>query len=238
MTETSAQIPTEVYLDFLGQTIQIHWNYHAILMVAIWMFLVPLCLISLRYFKPRPTKVGIQRKISTSHAEWNWFSSHKFGLYLAMLLSLGGMVVALVVSQKFSGSVHAIFGLLTIFLGCLQIVSSLLRGTHGGKYYYTADASDPKSWDGDHYNMSPRRRWFESYHRPAGYFTLFCAIGAIASGLMQFWMPVLFAIILLGFAAMFIVVIVFEYNGKHYDTYRAVFGNDPENPHNMNRKDL
>jgi hypothetical protein len=53
-------IPTEVYLDFLGRTITIHWDYHAILMVAVWFVLVPICIITIRFGKPKPTLNGIR----------------------------------------------------------------------------------------------------------------------------------------------------------------------------------
>ena len=40
-------IPTEVYLGFLGETITIHWDNHAYLMVFIWLVMVPLCVIAI-----------------------------------------------------------------------------------------------------------------------------------------------------------------------------------------------
>ena len=55
INQVEVHIPTEVHLDFLGQTIQIHWGYHALLMVGIWLVLVPICIITIRFGKPRPT---------------------------------------------------------------------------------------------------------------------------------------------------------------------------------------
>ena len=55
MIEKMPHIKEEVYLEFLGRTIDVHWNYHAILMVTIWLFLVPLFITIIRYGKPRPT---------------------------------------------------------------------------------------------------------------------------------------------------------------------------------------
>ena len=55
-------IPTEVYFDFLGMTIPIHWDYHAILMVAVWFVLVPICIITIRFGKPKPTLTGLHRE--------------------------------------------------------------------------------------------------------------------------------------------------------------------------------
>ena len=236
--EPQDHIPTEVYLGFLGRTIEIHWNYHAILMVAIWFVLVPICVISLRYYKPRPTKEGITVYRTIRRPEWIWFHIHQYGLNLAIFLSLAGMIVALVVSGGFSGSVHAIFGLVTIGLGVLQGVSAFFRGTHGGKYYNNADLNDPKAWEGDHYSMTRRRRRMETYHKTAGFFTLVAAAGAVGSGLMQYPMPVLAELIVVTSLGLLVVSIYREHRGKRYDTYRAVFGNDPEHPYNKEREGL
>jgi len=238
MNEGQSQIPTEVYLDFLGRTISIQWNYHAILMVGIWFMLVPLCIITIRYGKPKPTSFGIREEIRLTNTVWWWFSVHKFGFYLAIALSLAGLAVALTVSRGFSGSVHSIFGLTTIILGSLQIVSAWLRGTHGGRYYHNADPDDPSTWQGDHFDMTPRRQKFEAYHKTAGYFAGFFAVGAVASGLMQYPMPVLTGVILVTALVVLALCIVLEQKGLRYDGYRAAFGNSPDHPHNKARKDL
>jgi len=238
MNEGQTHIPTEVYLDFLGRTIEIHWNYHAILMFSIWFVMVPICIITIRFFKPRPSEFGITTKIKLTNIRWWWFNVHKYGLFLAIGLSLAGVAVALVVSRGFSGSVHSIFGITTITLGCLQVITALFRGTHGGRYYNNADPDDPATWHGDHFDMTLRRRLFEAYHKNAGYLAGFFAIGAVASGLMQYHMPVLTGIALVMALAVFSAWIVFEFKGMKYDGYRAVFGINPEHPHNKARKDL
>jgi len=238
MSKEASHIPTEVYLDFLGETINIHWDYHAIVMVSIWFILVPICIISIRFGKPKPKLHGITEAVKLTNPVWWWFSVHKYGLYLAVGLSLAALGVAMVVSSGFSGSVHSIFGITTVMLGCLQVISGWLRGKHGGRYYYTADPNDPDTWRGDHYDMTPRRQKFEAYHKTAGYFAGFFAVGAVASGLMQFPMPILTGVIL--FAGLFILglCIVLEYKGLRYDGYRAAHGNDPDHPYNLARKDL
>jgi hypothetical protein len=238
MSKEASHIPTEVYLDFLGETINIHWDYHAIVMVSIWFILVPICIISIRFGKPKPKPHGIKVAVKLTNPVWWWFSVHKYGLYLAVGLSLAALGVAMVVSSGFSGSVHSIFGITTVMLGCLQVISGWLRGKHGGRYYYTADPNDPDTWRGDHYDMTPRRQKFEAYHKTAGYFAGFFAVGAVASGLMQFPMPILTGVIL--FAGLFILglCIVLEYKGLRYDGYRAAHGNDPDHPYNLARKDL
>jgi len=233
-----SQIPTEVYLDFLGRTIQIQWGYHAILMFVIWLVLVPLSIISIRYCKPKPTPYGIREKIKLSNIAWSWFYVHKYVLYVAIGLLLVGVAVAVTVSRGFSGSAHSLFGIMAVVLGCLQVGSSWFRGTHGGRYYYTADPNDPSTWSGDHFNMTPRRRMFEAFHKNVGYFAGFFAVGAVASGLMQFPMSVLTVVMLATVFAIIVLCILLEFKGRRYDTYRSVFGNNPDHPYNKARKDL
>src|ERR1051325_9633878 len=96
-------IPTEVHFDFLGMTIPVHWDYHAILMVAVWFVLVPICIIPIRLGKPKPTLTGLHRKVAVKHIEWWWFSVHKYGLLFSISLALAGAIVAVTVSGGFSG---------------------------------------------------------------------------------------------------------------------------------------
>lgn len=236
MTEPMSHIPTEVYLGFLGRTIEIHWNYHALLMVGIWLLLVPFCVTVIRYFKPRPSEFGVTSKIRFSNPIWWWFNVHKYGLYTAVFLSLIGVALALVVSGGFSGSVHATFGILTVIMGCLQVISGMLRGTHGGKYYNNADPSDSATWRGDHYDRTIRRRIFEAYHKTTGYFTLFCALGAIGSGLMQYPMPLLTGFVFVIPFAFLAAWIWLEFHERSYDGYRAVHGYGMDHPYNKERE--
>lgn len=238
MTVAQPKIPTQVYLEFLGRTINVHWDYHAILMFAIWVVLVPLSIISIRYCKPKPTRYGIREKVRLSNTAWWWFFAHKYVLYFAIGLLLIGATLAITVSRGFSGSVHSLFGIITVVLGCLQVVSSWFRGTHGGRYYYTADQNNPSTWKGDHFNMTPRRRMFEAFHKNLGYFAGFFALGAVASGLTQYPMPVLTVVMLATVFAIIALCLVLEHRGRKYDTYRAVFGFDPDHPYNRARKDL
>jgi hypothetical protein len=231
-------MPTEAHIAFLGWTIPIHLDYHAILMVATWLVLVPLCIITIRFGKPKPTFNGIREKVSIRNIVWWWFSVHKYGLYLAVGLSLVGLAVAMIASKGFSGSLHATFGITTIVLGCLQVVSGWLRGTHGGRNYYTAVPDDPSTWRGDHYDMTSRRRRFEAYHKTAGYFTGFFAVGAVASGLTQYPMPGLLGVVVITAIVVFVLCVSLEYKGLRYDGYRAAHGCNPEHPYNQARKEL
>ena len=80
-----------------------HWNYHAMLMVAVWFVLVPICIVTIRFGKPKPTLNGIREKVALRNLVWWWFSVHKYGLMLAVGLALGGAAVALTVSGGLSG---------------------------------------------------------------------------------------------------------------------------------------
>jgi hypothetical protein len=86
--------------------------------------------------------------------------------------------------------------------------------------------------------MTSRRRRFEAYHKTAGYLTGFFAVGAAASGLMQFNLPVMAGVVLAAAGAVFVLWMVLEYQGRRNDSYRAVFGFDPDHPFNAQRKEL
>jgi len=120
VTEIQTHIPTEVHFEFLGMTIPIHWDYHAVLMVMVWFVLVPICIIVIRFGKPKPTLTGIHPKVSIRNGAWWWFSVHKYGLIFSISLALAGAIVAVTVSGGFSGSLHSMFGLTTVALGCLH----------------------------------------------------------------------------------------------------------------------
>ena len=231
-------IPTEVYVAFLDRTFEVHWDYHALLMMGIWFVLVPIGVVATRFFKPMPSTRGIAKGTGRLDRKLIWWTIHYLCLYAAIGLSLAGMAVAMVVSGGFSGTMHSVWGFATIGFGCLQIVSAWFRGSHGGKHGADSDPDDPATWRGDHFDMTPQRRWFEAYHKTAGYFTIALALGAVTSGLLHYWMPVLaiaLALILLGLLVLFILL---EGKGYRQDTYRSVYGNHPDNPYNKARKDL
>ncbi len=238
MHQIAPYVPKEVYLGFLGRTIEIHWDFHAYLMVFVWIFMVPLCILAIRFGKPRPTATGLHRKVAWYNPEWWWFTVHKYGLALAMTLSFAGGVVAVTVSKGFSGTVHSVFGILAVTLGVIQVLAGAVRGKHGGKNYYTAKPDDPATWFGDHYNMTTRRRIFEAYHKNAGYIAGWCALGAVGTGLMQYPMPWMLGIILFLLAVVAITAIVCDYIGIRYDGYRAAHGVDPEAPFNKERAEI
>ncbi|MCA8869228.1 MAG: hypothetical protein KDA67_11305 [Rhodobacteraceae bacterium] len=232
------EIPTEFTIGFLNRTIEIHWGLHAWLMFICWFVLVPFGVMSIRYLKTRPVPLGLPRGVGKFDPLFIWWVMHIWTLYTAIGLSLLGAAIALVVSGGFSGSVHSFFGIATVLFGTLQIVAAWNRGSHGGHNHLSSDPDDPSTWRGDHFDMTPKRRLFEAYHKPGGYFSVFLAIGAVASGLVQFWMPAIAITLGLIFIGGFVLIVFSEFRGYRYDTYRAVFGSHPDHPGNKKREGL
>lgn len=229
------EIPVEGRIPLLDLTIPIHWENHAILMFGIWFLLVPSAVMFLRFGKIAPSTYGIPR----GTPKWAWpelcWTVHKFALYLAILLGLGGAAFAMMLTGGFSATLHAWFGIAAIGLGAMQIVSAWFRGSHGGRKDPAANPEDRRTWGGDHFDMTPQRWWFEAYHKTAGYFALLLAMGAVATGLSQFWMPGL-AIGLGGIVAIALVLaVVLQGKGRNHDTYQSVYGSHPDHPFNRRR---
>ncbi len=232
------EIPSEAYIGFLDQVIEIHWDNHAVLMFGLWLVLVPVAMLAIRFGKPLPTTYGIPRGTGKLHRKLLWWTVHYYLLYTVIILSLGAAAFAVFLSGGFSATLHAYFGIGTILMGVLQIVSSWFRGSHGGKQGENSDPDDRSTWGGDHFDMSAQRRWFEAYHKTAGYFTIALAIGAVASGLSQFWMGELAAAFIVVVIIAMVMAVVLQGRGHHHDTYRSVYGNHREHPFNKSRQGL
>jgi hypothetical protein len=230
--------PTEVYLPFLDRAVEVHWNYHALLMVGIWFILVPIAVIAIRFFKPKPTTYGIERGTGRMDPGLIWWTIHYGLLYMAIGLAIAGTTWAVFISEGFSGTVHSVFGLSTVFFGALQIVSAWFRGSHGGIRSEKSDPDDPSTWHGDHFDMTRQRRWFEAYHKSFGYLVMVLALGAVASGLQQYWLPTVAITLGVILFVLFALSAYLEGKGYRQDTYRSVYGNHPDNPFNKAREGL
>ncbi len=228
-------IPTEVYLPILDLTIEVHWSYHAILMFVLWFLIVPVGIFVIRYFKPEPTTYGIEKGTGKLDKKLLWWTIHYYFLYSAIGFSLAGISFAIFVSGGFSGTLHAVFGISTVIFGCLQIFSAWFRGSHGGKHGVDSHPDEPDTWRGDHFDMTPQRKRFETYHKTAGYFTLLLALGTVISGLLQFWIVEIAVALVVILMAGLLVSIILELKGYRQDTYRSVYGDHPEHPYNKIR---
>ncbi len=229
------EIPTEGRLPFFSDPIPIHWDNHAILMFSIWFVVVPVAIMLLRFGKIPPRTYGIPR----GTPKWAWpelpWTLHKYALYTAIILAIGGVVFAMLLSGGFSGTLHAWFGFGAVTLGTLQIVSSWYRGSHGGRKDPGADPEDRSTWGGDHFDMTSQRRWFEALHKTAGYFAVAVALGAVTTGLSQFWMPAIATAFAVVVVVALVVAVVMQGRGHNYDTYQSVYGTHPDNPFNQHR---
>lgn len=228
------EIPTSVVLPFYGE-LQIHWGNHALLMTGIWFALVPLALLAIRFGKPAPTPNGIPAGTGKFDRRLLWWTVHYWVLYAAVALTLVAEAFAVLVSGRLSGTLHMYFGLGTILFAVLQIVSSWFRGSHGSMHAAGADPNDPSTWRGDHYDLTAQRRWFEAWHKTSGYFTVCFAFGAVATGLAQFWQPLIAALVALAVIGALALAVLLEGLGWRHDTYRSVYGNDPNHPGNRMR---
>ncbi len=99
MSVTPPHIPTGLPSGAFGLTIPITGTT-TFLMVAVWFVLVPICILVIR-FGSQPTLTGLHRQVAIRHAEWWWFSTHKYGLIFAIGMALAGAIVAIVVSRRF-----------------------------------------------------------------------------------------------------------------------------------------
>ena len=84
----NADIPTEVYVAFLDRTIQLHWEFHAMLMTGVWFVLVPIGVVAVRFFKPKPTTYGIEKDTGRLDTKLRWWTIHYTTLYVAIGLAL------------------------------------------------------------------------------------------------------------------------------------------------------
>lgn len=231
----SSEIPAEGRIPLTDITVALHWDSHAALMFALWLVAVPVAVMVLRFGKIAPGPWGIPRGTSKwARPELCW-TLHKRLLYAVIALSLGAAAVPMILTGGFSGSLHAWFGLATLGLGLGQGLSAWFRGSHGGRKDPAADPADRSTWGGDHFDMTPRRWWFEAWHKTAGYFTIFCAGVAVASGLSKFWIgwiAATFGAIVFGGL---VLAVVLQGLGLNRDTYMSVYGTHPRNPFNRRR---
>lgn len=199
--------------------------WHARVMTLAWGILVPVGILSARFFKLWP---GQRWPKELDHP--GWWHLHRICQYGAGLLTLLGLALILGRSGKAGQmSVHIQMGWLVIGLAAGQFASAWLRGSKGGP---TAPAQDG-SWRGDHYDMTPRRVAFEYVHKFGGYVVSLIASATIITGLWHAnaprWMWLIIStwwlICLIGFVRL-------QQRGHAVDTYQAHWGTDEVHPGN------
>ena len=229
--------PIRLFEAWFGWSVLPHWMLHAWLMFSIWIVLIPAVIVLTRFGKPPPSVAGIPKGSPKLGRKLFWFTLHRIGLFLLTAVSVLGGLIALAAVGGFSGSLHASFGIATLLFGVLQLISARSRGTHGGRDPTLGSADRPVFARGDHYDMSSRRRWFEAYHKNVGYFTLVLAIGAVATGLTQYWMTSIAIVFAIAMAAWIVAAVVLDARGFRHDTYLSNFGTGAHHPFNKARID-
>ncbi|MFC6672722.1 DOMON domain-containing protein [Marinobacterium aestuariivivens] len=163
---------------------------HAVVMLLTWGLVVPLIVLVARYFK-----VTKGQRFPRNLDNRFWWLVHLHGnvaVVVSSWLVVGGLWVS------FSGpeldSLHAKLGILLLCLGIWQLSWGIGRGTKGGPSGKGADPDKPETWRGDHYDMTWRRRLFESVHKASGYLALILTLPTVLSGMFEFragWLLIL-----------------------------------------------
>ncbi|MEP2027438.1 MAG: cytochrome b561 domain-containing protein [Paracoccaceae bacterium] len=206
----------------LDITVAVAW--HGRTMVLAWGILSPVAVIAARYFKVLPGQ-DWPRELDSQI----WWRSHWMGQLFVLGLSVFGLALVLPMNLSVL-SLHGVLGCLVLAALAMQIALGVFRGSKGGP---TAPAPDG-SLRGDHYDMTPRRRWFEILHKTIGYSLLALASATMFLGLVLangpnwMWLSiVVWWAILLGFCG------YYQRKGMAVSSYRAIWGDDPKHPGNV-----
>lgn len=197
--------------------------WHGRLMVLAWAFLLPLGVMTARFFKVLPGQDWPRR---LDHKAW--WHAHRALQYLGVVAMSVGIVLAWghAAGATALARWHAWTGWTLLAFGWLQVVGGWLRGSKGGP----TDAV----LRGDHYDMTLRRRCFERLHKGLGYTALALAMATIVLGLAVAdaprWMWACIALWWLVWLSGFGWL---QQTGHCIDTYQAIWGPGDEHPGNQ-----
>ena len=211
-----------------GPPLRVAW--HGRLMVLAWGILAPCGVLVARYLKVAPGQDWPRERDNRL-----WWNVHRITQYSALVISLGAAWIVLNVATQRTpiGRVHGILGWAVVFLGCAQVLSGWLRGTKGGPTDPGAARGD---WHGDHYDMTPRRKAFEYFHKFAGLLAMLLMMLTIIVGLVVADAPRWMVLMIAGWWLMLGTMVAYlQSRGKCLDTYQAIWGLGPEHPGNSMR---
>jgi hypothetical protein len=202
------------------------WAYwHARLMVLGWGVLLPVGALAARYFKVLPRQ-DWPRRLDDQH----WWRAHRWLQWSGVLLMTAGIALAWGRAEacnawRGAAGWHAALGWSVAALGWLQVGAGLLRGSKGGP--------TDRQLRGDHYDMTPRRIWFERVHKGLGWATVLGAVAVIGLGLVAADAPRWMAVALAAWWAL-LAALAWRWQraGRCVDTYQAIWGPDPAHPGN------
>ena len=204
-------------------------SWHGRLMVLAWAFLVPTGIIAARYFKVTPRQNW--PRVLDNRA---WWVAHRGLQYTAGLVFLAAALLVLWPAETAKSTtptlwLHRLVGITVISLALVQFLSAWLRGTKGGPTSPAADGS----LRGDHFDMTPRRQWFERIHKFGGVIAAALSVVAILTGLWQANGPVWMWLCLFAWWGVLAwIVALCERRQGALDTYQAIWGPDPALPGN------
>jgi len=215
-------------------TIAMTLAWHGRLMVLAMGLLTPPLIIVARFFKVTPRQ-DWPRHLDNPF----WFITHRRWGHIVGAIVAAAIAVVLT-ERGFTSPLHTMHtaaGWLVVALVLAQLISSWLRGTHGGPVDpFSRKPRPPELWPGDHFSMTRRRIVFEHIHKTAGYLLLTLTVLALCSGLYAAdaprWMPVALGAWWIMIAGVFVAL---QRAGLCIDTYQAIWGPDPELPGNRRR---
>ena len=212
------------------------WAWHGRLMVLAGAVLFPVGVMLARYYK-----VTRWQRWPEELDNRFWWHGHRLTQYLGVGLMTAAVAVVWTDCSGDSGAEwpcrqspmtrHALVGLAALAAGWMQIALGLARGSKGGPTDPDADPRDPRTWRGDHYDMTPRRIAFEWSHKLLGYLALVLAVAAIVTGLVHADAPRwMFLVLIVWWTGLLAWAMRLERRGRNIDTYQAIWGLDPDHP--------
>lgn len=197
--------------------------WHGRLMVLAWAVLLPLGALAARFFKILPGQ-GWPEVLDNAR----WWGAHRLFQYAGVSVALGALALAWRAGEPPWRSLHSLGGWLVMALALAQVMGGALRGTTGGPARPGAPAAA-----GDHYDMSPRRVWFERVHKSLGWGAILLAILVIVLGLVHADAPRwMLAALAVWWAVLVAAFWGLQRAGWCADTYQAIWGPDPRHPGN------
>lgn len=205
-----------------SHTLDARLAWHGRIMVLAWGVLIPLGILVARFLKVVPGQAWPQRLDNPA-----WWHGHRATQYCGVGLSLIGAALAWSAANHADPlrSPHTTLGWLVVLLGLAQVVAGYLRGSKGGPTGQTMR--------GDHYDMTPRRIWFERLHKAVGYGALLLACATLLLGLAAadaprwMWIALTLWWLLIG-----AIACRWQAQGRALDTYQAIWGPGDEHPGN------
>ena len=203
-------------------------------MVLAWALLLPLGMLTARYFKVTRSQNWPQNL--DNKLWWRLHLTLQVSGVLAMTIGLG-LVWLSTGKAAFGHSLHSTLGWLVVGLGWMQLIGGYLRGSKGGPVKLPDGRIDlARAQRGDHYNMSRRRVAFEWIHKLGGYAALVLSVLVTALGLTRAQAPAwMWVVIGLWWCVLCAIAWRLQVAGRCLDTYQAIWGPDPRHPGNLRR---